>query len=91
MDAASAPLGRLASRIATVLQGKHKPIYHPVADCGDMVVVRNAARLVLTGTKREDKTYIHHTGYPGGLRVTPIGKVLAKDPGEVRSDWSDGT
>lgn len=78
-----APVGRLASRIATLLQGKHKPIYHPVSDCGDFVVVKNAKSLRMTGKKMEDKEWIRHTLYPGGIRVTPIDKLMALDPASV--------
>jgi large subunit ribosomal protein L13 len=83
VDASSAPVGRVANRIATLLQGKHKPIFHPAADCGDFVVVKNAGKLVLTGRKAEDKEYIRHTGYPDGLRITNVKTFLAKNPAEI--------
>ena len=80
-----APVGRLATRIATLLIGKHKPIYHPVSDCGDYVVVKNSKNLVLTGKKMEKKEWIRHTGYPGGLRITTIGKLIATNPSDVHA------
>ncbi len=70
VDAADHIVGRLASRIATVLMGKHKPSYTPYADMGDHVVVINADRVVFTGRKGEDKLYRHHSMYPGGLKAT---------------------
>jgi len=82
-DASIAPVGRLATRIATLLQGKHKSIYQPVADCGDYVVVKNAQNLILTGKKREDKEWIRHTGFPGGIRRTPVTKLLDLNPSDV--------
>lgn len=83
-DASSAPVGRIATRIATILQGKHKPIYHPISDCGDFVVVKNAQNLIMTGKKMEDKKWIRHTLYPGGIRVTPITKLMVTDPSDVQ-------
>ncbi len=80
VDAAGIPLGRLASRVAHVLRGKHKPIFTPHVDVGDHVVVINAAEVVLTGRKKEQKMYYRHSGYPGGLRATPYGELLAKRP-----------
>jgi large subunit ribosomal protein L13 len=76
VDATDQVLGRLATRLATVLRGKHKPIYTPHVDTGDFVVVVNAAKVRLTGRKRSDKTYIRHTGWPGGFRETTAAKVL---------------
>ena len=76
VDASDQVLGRLATRLATVLRGKHKPIYTPHVDTGDFVVVVNAARVRLTGNKREAKTYYRHTGWPGGLKSTTAAKVL---------------
>lgn len=66
VDATGKPLGRLASRIALILQGKHKPIYAPHVDCGDGVIVINAEKVVLTGKKWKKKTYIFYSGYPSG-------------------------
>lgn len=76
VDATDQVLGRLATRLASVLRGKHKPIYTPHADTGDFIVVVNAARVRLTGNKREAKTYYRHTGWPGGLKSTTAAKVL---------------
>ncbi len=76
VDATDQVLGRLATRLATVLRGKHKPIYTPHVDTGDFVVVVNAAKVRLTGRKRSDKTYVRHTGWPGGFRETTAVKVL---------------
>ena len=76
VDATDQVLGRLATRLASVLRGKHKAIYTPHADTGDFVVVVNAGRVRLTGNKREAKTYYRHTGWPGGLKSTTAGKLL---------------
>jgi large subunit ribosomal protein L13 len=82
-DAEGQVLGRLASEIAHVLRGKHKPIFSPHVDTGDFVVVVNAEKVKLTGNKREQKVYYHHTGYPGGIKSTTIEKLLAAKPDEV--------
>ncbi|MGC6480056.1 MAG: 50S ribosomal protein L13 [Flavobacteriaceae bacterium] len=79
IDAAGLPLGRTASIIATMLRGKHKTNYTPHVDCGDNVVVINAADVVLTGNKWEQKEYIRHTGYPGGQRILNATQVHKKD------------
>jgi large subunit ribosomal protein L13 len=76
VDATDQVLGRLATRIASMLRGKHKPIYTPHVDTGDFIVVVNAERVRLTGNKREAKTYYRHTGWPGGLKSTTAAKVL---------------
>jgi large subunit ribosomal protein L13 len=76
VDATDQVLGRLATRLASVLRGKHKPIYTPHVDTGDFVVVVNAAKVRLTGNKREDKLYRRHTGWPGGLKTTNAAKLL---------------
>ena len=76
-------LGRAASRIALILRGKHKPTYTPHADCGDFVVVVNADKLVLTGTKPLKKVYHRHTGFMGGLKSIVAQDLLAKDSAEV--------
>ncbi|QFR32716.1 50S ribosomal protein L13 [Ancylobacter sp. TS-1] len=68
IDASGLVVGRLAVLIATRLKGKHKPTYTPHVDCGDNVVVINADKVVLTGNKRNDKVYYHHTGFPGGIK-----------------------
>jgi large subunit ribosomal protein L13 len=73
-------LGRLASKVAMLLRGKYKPSYTPHVDCGDNVIVINAEKISLTGNKMDDKTYIRHTGYPGGQRVLTAKVVQAKNP-----------
>jgi large subunit ribosomal protein L13 len=83
LDASGVPLGRLASEVAKILKGKHKPAYTPHLDLGDHVVVVNAERVRLTGRKREQKNYYRHSGYPGGLKVTPIADMLERKPEEV--------
>jgi len=80
VDAQNKVLGRLASQIAVRLRGKHRPEYTPHVDTGDYVVVVNAAKLRVTGRKAEQKDYIRHTGYPGGLRRTSFAKVQATRP-----------
>ncbi|MBN1665021.1 MAG: 50S ribosomal protein L13 [Deltaproteobacteria bacterium] len=76
-------LGRLAAEIAHRLRGKHKPVYTPHTDTGDFIVVVNAAKVMLTGKKATDKIYYSYSGYPGGLRETPAGKLLQTNPEEV--------
>jgi large subunit ribosomal protein L13 len=76
-------LGRLATKIATVLSGKHKPFYTPHVDGGDFVVVLNAKRVHLTGQKRSQKMYYHHSGYIGGLRETKAREMIDKHPERV--------
>ena len=76
IDAAGVPLGRLASRVAFVLRGKHKPTYTPNVDTGDFVIVVNTDKVVLTGKKLEDKFYRYHTGYIGGLKEIPYKKMM---------------
>ncbi len=83
VDASSAPLGRLATRISLILRGKHKPTYAPHADSGDFVIVVNAEKTVLTGQKRAQKTYQYFTGYPGGLRHVSFEHMMSKDPRKV--------
>lgn len=80
VDATDKPLGRLASEIARVLRGKHRPMYTPHVDTGDFVVVLNASKVKLTGRKLEQKNYYAHSGYPGGLRTTPARDMLARNP-----------
>lgn len=77
VDAEDLVLGRLATRIATILRGKHKPSYTPHTDTGDHVIVINAEKIVLTGRKREQKTYYRHTGYIGHVREINADKLLA--------------
>ena len=83
VDAADQTLGRLASRIARVLEGKHKPSYAPNLDSGDHVVVLNAARIRVTRDKLESKIYVRHSGYPRGLKEETLGTLLARRPEEV--------
>ncbi len=80
LDASEAPLGRVATRVATLLTGKHKPMFTRHIDCGDYVVVINAANLVVTGDKLDAKRYYRHSGYPGGLKQTTLKQQLEKDP-----------
>ncbi len=83
VNAENRVLGRLATQIATRLRGKHKPIFTPHADTGDFIVVINADKLSLTGSKRDNKVYYRHTGYMGGLKQISAGKLLEDDPTEV--------
>ncbi|NEW83563.1 MAG: 50S ribosomal protein L13 [Mariniphaga sp.] len=80
VDATDQILGRLASKVALVLRGKHKPGYTPHVDCGDNVIVINAEKVRLTGNKWKGKTYIRHTGYPGGQRIMTATDILKKYP-----------
>lgn len=80
VDASDFNLGRLATRVATVLRGKHKPIFTPHVDTGDFVVVINASQVQLTGNKLEAKKYHRYSGYMGGLKSTVAGTVRAEDP-----------
>ncbi len=82
LDAQDQVLGRVATRAATLLMGKHKPEYTPHVDTGDFVVVVNASAVKLTGRKLDQKAYYRHTGYPGGIRSRSAREVLAKRP-----DW----
>jgi large subunit ribosomal protein L13 len=83
VDAAGMTLGRLATQVATVLRGKHKPIYTPSIDCGDYVVVINADRVQVTGKKLDQKTYYRYSGYPGGLRSISLRNQMASHPDRV--------
>lgn len=80
VDAEGHNLGRFASKVAMLLRGKYKPSYTPHVDCGDNVIVINAEKINLTGNKLDDKTYIRHTGYPGGQRVLTAKVLQAKNP-----------
>jgi len=80
IDAEGEILGRLASVVAMVLRGKHKTNYTPHVDCGDNVVIINAEKVVLSGTKLADKEYVRHTGFPGGQRFTSVEEMLKKNP-----------
>lgn len=83
IDAKNQTLGRMASCIAHILRGKHKPIYTPHVDTGDYVVVINANKVNLTGKKKEQKFHYHHTGYPGHLKKVSYGKLLVQYPEKV--------
>lgn len=80
IDAADAVLGRVATQAATLLRGKHKPIYAPHTDTGDYVIIVNAGKVALTGNKRRDKVVYRHSGYPGGLKQTGYEQLLATRP-----------
>ncbi len=80
VDAAGKPLGRLATEVARILRGKHKPIYTPHLDTGDYVVVLNASQIILTGNKADQKTYFKHSGYMGGEKHIPFKTMLARKP-----------
>ena len=80
VDAEGQTLGRLASVVALMLRGKHKTSFTPHVDCGDNVIVINADKVVLTGSKMTDKEYIRHTGYPGGQRIVKADEMLKKHP-----------
>lgn len=83
VDATGKVLGRLAAKIATILQGKHRPTYTPHVDTGDFVVVVNADKFAVTGRKMRDKKYYRASGYPGGLTETSLEDLLAKKPTEA--------
>ncbi|MDX1700078.1 MAG: 50S ribosomal protein L13 [Melioribacteraceae bacterium] len=83
VDAEGQPLGRLASKVAKLLRGKHKPNFTPHVDCGDNVIVINAEKISLSGNKWTDKSYIRHTGYPGGQRSLSVKEMFAKDPARI--------
>ncbi len=80
VDASGLTLGRLATQVAILLRGKHKPTYTPNVNCGDNVIVINADKIKLTGNKWEDKLYRHHSAYTGGLRTLTASEVMAKYP-----------
>ncbi|MDG1778870.1 MAG: 50S ribosomal protein L13 [Flavobacteriaceae bacterium] len=83
VDAEGQTLGRLASKVAILLRGKHKPNFTPHVDCGDNVIVINSEKINLTGNKWNDKSYIRHTGYPGGQRSLTATEMFAKDPARL--------
>ncbi|RLC35160.1 MAG: 50S ribosomal protein L13 [Candidatus Nealsonbacteria bacterium] len=89
IDATNKVLGRLATEIAVLLRGKHKPNFSPYKDEGDFVKVKNADKMKITGRKLTDKKYYHHSGYPGGLKAVSMGEIFRKNPGEVlrRAVW----
>jgi large subunit ribosomal protein L13 len=80
VDAEGKTLGRLATRVATILRGKHKPTYTPNVDCGDHVIIINAEKVVLTGKKAINKVHYTHSGYPGGLKAVKYGELLKTKP-----------
>ncbi|MCB9203204.1 MAG: 50S ribosomal protein L13 [Flavobacteriales bacterium] len=90
VDAERQTLGRLASKVAILLRGKHKPNYTPHVDCGDNVIVLNADKIQLSGNKLEDKEYIWHTGYPGGQKRLSAQDVLKKKPLRVTENAVKG-
>ncbi len=83
IDAADRPLGRLATEVATLLRGKHKPAFHPSQDIGDYVVVVNASKIAVTGRKLEQKMYYRHSGFLGNLKQASLKEVLARRPERV--------
>jgi large subunit ribosomal protein L13 len=83
IDASDVVLGRLATKIATILRGKHRPQYTPHADCGDHIIVINAEKVRVTGGKDEKKIYHRHTGYIGGLKSTKLGEIRATHPERI--------
>lgn len=90
IDASDAPLGRLASKVATLLTGKGKPMFTSHIDCGDFVVVINSEKLVVTGDKRVKKVYYRHSGFPGGIKSTLLKDQMAKDSTKVIYDAVKG-
>ncbi|MFQ5948860.1 MAG: 50S ribosomal protein L13 [Acidimicrobiia bacterium] len=83
VDATDLPLGRLASEVARILRGKHKPIFTPHLDVGDFVIVINADKVAVTGSKSTQKQYFRHSGYPGGLTAEGFAELLERQPGRV--------
>ena len=83
VDAEGQTLGRLSSKVAKLLRGKHKPNFTPHVDCGDNVVIINAEKIHLTGNKMNDKVYLRYTGYPGGQRETTAKNLLANTPARM--------
>lgn len=83
IDATDKVLGRLATEVATRLRGKHKPIYTPHVDTGDYIIIINAEKIRVTGNKQTDKTYYHHTGFPGGIKSITFDKQIEKAPERV--------
>ncbi|PIT88760.1 MAG: 50S ribosomal protein L13 [Candidatus Magasanikbacteria bacterium CG10_big_fil_rev_8_21_14_0_10_36_32] len=83
IDAAGQAPGRLATKIATFLMGKHKPTYRPHVDNGDKVVILNVSKMIFTGKKLEQKVYYKHSMHPGGLKETPAKKMMKEKPEEV--------
>ncbi len=90
VDAEGKTLGRLAARVASVLRGKHRPTFTPHVDLGDHVVIVNAEKILLTGTKMETKLYRRHTGYPGGLKTATAAHLFRKDPSQLLTKAVEG-
>ena len=86
VDAKNKVLGRMATRIATVLMGKHKPIWQPYLDLGDNIIIINASKIKVTGRKEEQKIYYRYSGYPGGLKSKTLGKLRASEPEKIIYD-----
>jgi len=83
VDAEALVLGRLASQVAMIIRGKHKPTYSPHVDGGDNVIIINAEKIRLTGKKMTDRVYVSHTGYPGGQRFKTPSELMAKNPAKI--------
>jgi large subunit ribosomal protein L13 len=83
IDVENKILGRQSTVIAKLLMGKHKPNFSPAVDCGDYVIVINAAKVAVSGNKAQDKLYRHHTGRPGGFREIPFNRIMDKDPRKI--------
>lgn len=83
VDASNRTLGRLASEVASILRGKKKPIFTPNVDTGDFVIIINAKKIAVTGNKLSDKIYHHHSGYPGGIKSTTLGKLIQDKPESI--------
>lgn len=83
IDATGKVLGRLATKIAILLRGKHKPNFQPNVDMGDFVVVKNIEKIRFTGKKMEKKKYFRHSGFPGGIKEIPLGRLFKEDPARV--------
>lgn len=90
VNAEGKTLGRLAARVAGILRGKHRPTFTPNVDMGDHVVIVNAEKIQLTGSKMETKLYRHHTGYPGGLKTSSAEHLFRKDPTELLTRAIEG-
>ncbi|HOX33923.1 MAG TPA: 50S ribosomal protein L13 [Spirochaetales bacterium] len=80
IDAEGKPLGRVAAKVAYMLRGKHKPTYTPSQETGDFIVVVNADKIAVSGRKRQNKVYYHHTGFPGGLKDNTFAELLQRNP-----------
>lgn len=90
VDAEGKTLGRLSSAIAARLRGKHKPTFTPNQDCGDNIIIINAAKIQVTGRKAEQKFYYHHSHYPGGMTATPFKNLIVENPTKVLEEAIKG-